>query len=220
LHRDAQRTPAASNIPPNPPRLRAVALGVQQIAPGLWRWSAAHPEWTAEQDWPEEVASVYYEAPESIVLVDPLVPAGEEERFWQALDRDVERIGQPVVVLRTVSWHERSAETVAARYGARVWRRPDDGPLPVGVGAIPVNAAYETVFWLPEHAALVPGDVLISDGRLRLCPESWLEDGHTLDEVRTELAPALELPVEVVLVSHGPPLLSDGRSALRRALAM
>ncbi len=95
-----------------------------------------------------------------------------------------------------------------------------DGSLPEGVEGIPVDSAvHETVFWLPEHAALVPGDVLISDGSLRLCPESWLENGHTLDEVRAELAPVLELPVDLVLVSHGPPILSDGRSALVHALA-
>jgi hypothetical protein len=197
-----------------------MALDVQQIREGLWRWRTGHPEWTADQDWPEEVGSVYYEAADSIVLVDPLVPADEEDRFWRALDRDVERSGRPVVVLRTVSWHERSAETVATRYGGRVWRQPADGPLPEGIATIPVDsAAHETVFWLPEHGALVPGDVLVSDGGLHLCPESWLEDGHTLEDVRAELAPALELPVEILLVSHGPPVLSDGRRALRGALS-
>ncbi len=195
-------------------------LDVQQIREGLWRWSTGHPEWTADQDWPEAIGSVYYEAPESIILVDPLVPADEEDRFWRALDRDVERTGRPVVVLRTVIWHERSAEPVAARYGARIWRGPADGSLPDGVASVPVRSAVgETVFWFPEHRALVPGDVLVGDGGLRLCPESWLEDGHTLDEVRAELTPALELPVELVLVSHGAPILNDGRSALRSALA-
>jgi hypothetical protein len=41
--------------------------------------------------WPQEVGSVYAELPETIVLIDPQVPPDEAERFWGALDRDVER---------------------------------------------------------------------------------------------------------------------------------
>jgi glyoxylase-like metal-dependent hydrolase (beta-lactamase superfamily II) len=195
-------------------------LEVEQIRQGLWRWTAPHPEWTPDQDWPELVGSVYYEGPRSIVLIDPLVPTDEEERFWRALDRDVERTGLPVVALRTIHWHERSLEAVASRYDAPVWREPTDGPLPEGVEPIRVeSAARETLYWLPEHAALVAGDVLLSENGLRLCPESWLEDGHTLEEVRAELAPVLELPVELVLVSHGTPIVAAGHRALARALA-
>ena len=40
--------------------------------------------------------------------------------------------------------------------------------------------------------------------------------GETL---RAALAPLLELPVEMVLVSHGDPVLRDGAAAIERALA-
>ena len=195
------------------------AMDVQMITEGLWRWTARHPDWAPGKDWPEDVGCVYYEAPQAVVLIDPLVPADEAERFWRALDRDVEGLGRPVVVLVTVGWHERSVDTVSSRYGATVWRHGDGGPLPDGVRALPVEAAEETVFWLPEHAALVPGDVLLEEDGLRLCPASWLPDGRTLDEVREALAPAPELPVERVLVSLGRPLLAGGSEALAATLA-
>jgi hypothetical protein len=37
-------------------------------------------------------------------------------------------------------------------------------------------------------------------------------------QLRTALQPLLELPVEMVLVSHGEPVLSGGREALVQAL--
>jgi hypothetical protein len=195
-------------------------MAVQEVAPGLWRWTAPHPDWTPEADWPQEVGCVYAELSDSVVLVDPLVPAGEEGRFWEALDRDVERLGLPVLVLRTVSWHERSVDEVAGRYGASVWRGPADGALPAAVGAYQVEAGEdEVVFWLGAYRALVPGDLLLTEsGRLRLCPQSWLPEGRTPEEVRAALTPTLDLPVELVLVSHGEPVLVDAGRALAAAL--
>jgi glyoxylase-like metal-dependent hydrolase (beta-lactamase superfamily II) len=189
---------------------------VQEVAPGLWRWTGLHPDWkpsdAGPEGWSQEVGCVYYEAPDAVILVDPLAPPEDEERFWAALDRDVERAGKPVRVLLTVSWHGRSAEAVAKRYGAAT-----DGPLPAGVEAHAAPAGEETVYRLPAHGALVFGDIVLGvDGGVRLCPESWL-DG-TLAQLRDELRPLLELPVERVLVSHGEPVLADGRAALERAL--
>src|SRR5919202_2224987 len=192
-------------------------MRVEELSRGLWRWTGLHPEWTREQGgqegWEQEVGCVYYEAPDAVVLVDPLVPPEDEERFWRALDRDVERAGKPVRVLVTVSFHERSAEAVAKRYGAAT-----DGPLPAGVEAHAAPAGEETVYRPPEHGALVFGDVVLgADGGVRLCPESWL-DG-TLAQLKDELRPLLELPVERLLVSHGEPVLENGHAALARALA-
>jgi glyoxylase-like metal-dependent hydrolase (beta-lactamase superfamily II) len=185
---------------------------VQEVAPGLWRWTGLHPEWKPGEDWDQEVGCVYFEGRDAVVLVDPLAPPEDEERFWAALDRDVERAGKPVRVLLTISWHGRSAEAVAKRYGAAT-----DGPLPSGVEAHAVPAGEETAYWLPAHGALVFGDaVLGAEDGVRLCPESWL-DG-TLAQLRDELRPLLDLPVERLLVSHGEPVLADGRAALQRAL--
>jgi glyoxylase-like metal-dependent hydrolase (beta-lactamase superfamily II) len=192
-------------------------MRVQEVAAGLWRWTGLHPAWKpadgGPEGWEQEVGCVYYESPEAVVLVDPLVPPEDEKRFWRALDRDVERAEKPVRVLLTVSWHGRSAQAVADRYGAAA-----DGPLPSGVERHAMTAFEETAYWLPAHGALVFGDVVLGvDGGVRLCPESWL-DG-TLAQLQDELRPLLDLPVERLLVSHGEPVLRDGRMALAAALA-
>ena len=191
-------------------------MRVQEVASGLWRWTGLHPEWkpadAGPEGWEQEVGCVYYEPPGAVVLVDPLAPPEDEERFWRALGRDVERAGKPVRILLTVSWHDRSTEAVVRRYAAAT-----GGPLPDGVEARTLTAAEETAYWLPAHGALVFGDaVLGAAGGVRLCPESWLHG--TLEQLKADLRPLLELPVERVLVSHGEPVLEDGRAALERAL--
>jgi hypothetical protein len=196
-------------------------MEVEKIAPGLWRWTAPHPEWTPASDWPRDVGCVYYEAADAVVLIDPLVPAREPGRFWEALDRDVERARRPVVVLRTVHWHQRSSDEVVARYaGARVWTAESDGGLPAGVEAYPVERADETLFWIPEHRALVSGDVLLGgdEGAVRVCPDSWLAKEFRGPAFRESLRFLLELPIELVIVSHGQPVLENGREALAAAL--
>ena len=49
-------------------------MEVQELRPGLWRWTASHPEWDHAENWGPEVGSVYAELPDSLVVVDPLDP--------------------------------------------------------------------------------------------------------------------------------------------------
>jgi glyoxylase-like metal-dependent hydrolase (beta-lactamase superfamily II) len=219
-------------------------MQVTEIAPGLWRWTGYHEEWR------EDVGCVYCETEDGVVLLDPLVPPEDAEHFLASLDRDVKRAGGTVHVLVTVFWHTRDAAAMVKRYDARVWaprrgrpaieRRagivtdafaPAD-PLPGGLQAFATARAAEVVYWIPQHGALVPGDVLLGEGAkgggtrsarrhgLRLCPASWLPEKATLAELARSLRPLLDLPVERVLVSHGEPVLEDGRRALAAALAV
>jgi len=193
-----------------------------EIAPGLLRWTAPHPEWDARgtpggaDDWEQAVGSVLYELADVVALIDPLLPVADRAQFLLWLD---ERIaGRPVSVLTTIRWHRRDRAELAERYRAqttRVWNA-----LPKGIEQRPLRGAGETLFWLPAVATLVAGDRLIGDGEggVRVCPESWL----TQERVdRAGLAglmrPLLELPIERVLVSHGEPVLHDGRTELARA---
>jgi glyoxylase-like metal-dependent hydrolase (beta-lactamase superfamily II) len=200
-------------------------MELRELRPGLWRWTAFHPEWK------EEVGSVAYEGQDDLVLVDPLLPEGP------ALDGLVARVHKPVSVLVTVFFHTRSAETLVRRHRARVLapsralaavrRRAGEAdafrpgqPLPGGAEALATARGTEVVFWLPAHRALVPGDVILgaAGGGLRLCPQSWLPSGVSLDELRRSLRPVLDLPVARVLVSHGEPVLRNGRAALEEIL--
>jgi glyoxylase-like metal-dependent hydrolase (beta-lactamase superfamily II) len=200
-------------------------MDVQQLRPGLWRWTASHPEWDHAEHWGPDVGSVYAELPEAVVVIDPLVPADEEDRFWSALDADVERLGLPVHVLLTVHWHERSVTPVLDRYGATLWRPEEKGDLPAGVKAEVVKGSdwVEAAFFLEQHRALVVGDLLIGrNGGIQL-PVTWFPKAEQ-EWVRSELKPRLReqfaaLPVELVLVSHGEPVLVNGAAALERALS-
>jgi glyoxylase-like metal-dependent hydrolase (beta-lactamase superfamily II) len=193
---------------------------VQELAPGLRRWTARH------ESWEEDVGSVAVDTDDGLVLIDPLDPPAD--------------VAKPAHVLVTVFWHDRSIKAVDA---PRVWapsrsKRPlenrgiavtdvaGDG-LPGGIVAFPTARPSEVVYWLPEHGAVVVGDVLLgagakpraTDDPLRLCPERWLGSKPTHADLRRTLAPLLDLPVERVLVSHGAPVLANGKRELARVLA-
>jgi hypothetical protein len=200
-------------------------MEVQELRPGLWRWTATHPEWEHAEHWGPEVGSVYAELPDALVVVDPLVPADEEERFWSALDRDVERLGRPVHVLLTVHWHERTVAAVLDRYRATLWRPEEEIELPAGVHAEVVKGSdwREALFFLEPYRALVAGDLLIGENGGIEFPVSWFPKDER-DWARDELKPRLRerlgaLPIELVLVSHGEPVLEDGAAALEKALS-
>ena len=190
-----------------------------RIAEGLWRWTAPHPNW---ENWPDherearEVGCVYYEARDTTVLVDPLVPAGEEEAFFRHLDADVGRRGLPVVILLTAEWHRRSADELAARYDARI-----GGPSPEGVEEIPIEGADErqVAYFIRPHAALVVAEIFGVDveGELYVGRSPALERP---EELEASLARLMELPVEWLLVSHGEPVLDDAKARMEQALVV
>jgi hypothetical protein len=153
------------------------------------------------------------------VLIDPLLPREDSEGFLRWLDRQID--GRPVSILTTIRWHRRDREQLAERYSSttsRAWNA-----IPPGVEPKPLRGAGETLYWLPKVATLVAGDRLIGarEGGLAVCPQSWLNAVHVNRVGLIELLrPLVELPIERVLVSHGEPVLQDGRAALVRAIAL
>jgi hypothetical protein len=216
-----------------------------EVRQHLWRWELPHPDWAPEEaedgGWEETVASYAALADGQVLLLDPLAPphgSAEAERFWRALDDDVEHHGSPAVLV-TIFWHARSAREVSQRYdGATVWvHEPAHAPvaertpvtdtfrlgddLPGGAVAYDGGREGEVLYWLPSHRALVAGDALLGagPGAARVCPTHWIGDGHTRDDVRRSLQPLLELPVDLLLLTHGDAIADDARGALERALA-
>ena len=190
---------------------------MQQVAPGLWRWTTPHPDWEAPKqeddpaDWPRDVGSVAYETTETLVLIDPLIANGD----FAALDEAAEK-SKGVAILTTLGFHRRSRDELAQRYAATT--TPPDG-----VDAIEIHVRARRCTGFPNTVPSSPGTGYLGDRPpgLRLCPESWLRylPGYTQDDLRAGLRPLLDLPVEMVLVSHGEPVLHDGRAELERALS-
>jgi len=196
---------------------------MREITPGLWRWSAPHPDWRetdppGDGTWEQDVGCTLYLQPTSVTFFDPLLPP-DASAFWSAVD---ELVGsRQVTVLTTLRWHARSRAAFVSRFHACTSRARR--ALPAGVISFPIRGAGETMFWLPDARTLIPGDRLLGDdhGGLRVCPQSWLDylpSKITVAELADRMSPLLELPAERVLVSHGEPVLTDARDALARAL--
>jgi glyoxylase-like metal-dependent hydrolase (beta-lactamase superfamily II) len=95
--------------------------------------------------------------------------------------------------------------------------------LPAGLVAIEARPRSEVLFWEPRARALIVGDALLGDGErgdgLHTCPASWLPQSSSLGDLRAALRLTMELPVEMVLTSHGAPVLSDGGAELARVVS-
>jgi hypothetical protein len=201
-------------------------VNAREIAPGLWYWTAAHPAWHAACDWPTDVGCVCYRTPEATVLIDPLVPHEEEEAFWEFVDG----LALPVKVLLTAPWHRRDAYRVAERCRTTVWAhalaaRTVDFPtrsdeLPAGIETFVPDgdAEGQVAFYLHEHAALVVAEFFVgTEDGLMLAPSPAL---HDVEAFHRSMRTLLDLPIERVLVAHGPPVLADGRSRIAEALGV
>jgi glyoxylase-like metal-dependent hydrolase (beta-lactamase superfamily II) len=197
---------------------------VREVRTGLWHWQAPHPDWTpANQDrWGPEVSSYAIEEGDRLLLFDPLAPPG--------LVDELAAKHETAIVL-TCPWHARDARSLAERLRAPLYvPPPDEGDpnpvegqvfragdrLPVGVEAFPGMEPNDLVLWVESRRALVAGDTLIDRGRGLEFPADWANKGVPPEQILEALRPLLELPVELVLPTHGAP--SD-RAALERALS-
>ena len=213
---------------------------MHEIATGLWRWTARHPEWHPGP-FGAEVACFAAQAGDTTLLIDPLVPP-EPEPLWKTIDAI---LGHRLAILITIPYHVRSSEEIWRRYknqaettihGHRAaakrlkntpaFREIEPGvPLPGGVGAYTIGKPrrYEMPLHLPSHGALVFGDAVAeTGGRLVV----WATDKIDADVERfyrerfnPTLEPLLELDFDAVLPTHGQPVLEDGKQELRAALA-
>jgi hypothetical protein len=205
---------------------------IHKLADHLWWWTAPHPDWGPDdfvegKGWEADVSSYALVEDDSLILFDPLVPAGDEDAFWSALDGDVEHHGSPTILI-TVYWHARSSREILDRYaGAKLLahepsaedvakRAPvtstfaDGDVLPGRVAPIAMHHMDEAAFWLPEHSSLVLGDsVLGYDGRAELSPASWLREGESVTEHRASVERALALKPHRLLLTHGGPRARD-----------
>jgi hypothetical protein len=220
---------------------------MEELAPGIRRWTAPHPEWRPRS---EEVESYALVTGGALLLVDPLLPAAGDERL-QPLLAELELLvaaATRVELLITVPYHTRSAEALYERYApqrpTRIWghslvrrRLRPETPLevvPMGAAgtAAPIAGgaaeAYtvgrprrsEHPLYVPELRAVVFGDAVVgTQGGVRFWYLSSTDDDWYRDVFAPTLAPLAERPLEHVLVTHGPPVIGGGQVQMALCLA-
>jgi hypothetical protein len=193
---------------------------VNELAPGLRHWAVRHPEWTEEDDdaghgWGPDISCYAFAIGDRLILVDPAVPEGGLGNLLS---------GREGLVVLTCPWHVRDTLSL----GLPIHAPPPDGPrdwpaqtftagdtLPFGIRVFPGLEPVDLVLWVESHRALVFGDTLIDRGRGLELPDDWGPPGASHPEVLDALRPCLELDIEHVLPTHGPP---TDRAAFERAL--
>jgi len=219
---------------------------MREVQRGVWHWEGPHPDWAGpENEALRQRVGADTEAPEAarglvssyaindgdrLLLIDPLAVPHELEAL--AADRE------PVVLL-TSPWHERDTRSLVERLDASVFTPPpdEDSPdvawlmggarsdahlysagdrLPIGVEAFPGRLPNDLVLWIESRRAVIAGDTLVDFGHGLEIPVEWLPQNMTREQVADGLERLLDLPVEVVLATHGGP---TDRAALCRAIA-
>jgi glyoxylase-like metal-dependent hydrolase (beta-lactamase superfamily II) len=195
---------------------------VQELQTGVWHWQAEHPDWKPGEEWDQVVSSYAIDDGERLLLFDPLAPPSEIDEL---------AAGRETAIVLTCPWHARDARSLAERLGAPLYvPPPDEGDpnpveghvfsagerLPVGVEAFPGMEPNDLVLWVESRRALVVGDTLIDRGNGLEFPADWANKGVPAEVILEALRPLLELPVELVLQTHGGPA---DRAALERALS-
>ena len=184
-------------------RAFAYHRSVREVERGVWHREAPHPDWAGPEDeafrqrlpataeTPNEaarglVSSYAIDDGDRLLLFDPL-----------AVPREIVELAagrEPVVVL-TSPWHERDTRSLVERLDAPVFTPPPDEGTP-------------DVAWLLGRAR--------SDAHLYSAGDRLPVGVEAREHVANGLEMLLDLPVEVILATHGGP--TDG-AALGRALA-
>jgi hypothetical protein len=213
---------------------------MDELRPGLHRWTARHPAWHPADAFGAEVASFALETDDGdLVLVDPLLPDAAPDLLDGLAGKATN-----IRILITIGYHVRSAQALSERYdGAPIHGPktvasrltdttnftvldPDDPPPgPAGVRAFAIGRPRrsETPIHLPSHDAIAFGDALVTtpDGELRMwCQEAVTDARATFyrDRFAPTLKPLAALEPRVILTTHGAPILSDATAALTRAI--
>jgi hypothetical protein len=216
-----------------------MSANLEELTEGLWRWTERHPEWHPGE-FGKEVACFAVQAGDDTLLIDPLLPEDPEP----VLDLVEEILGDRLTVLVTIPYHVRSAEEIWDRYrgqtevsirgheaaakrlddrtGFEALAPGDDLPGAASAYRIGKPVRQETPLLLPSHRALVFGDAVAEvGGRLRVWSDRRVDDKverFYRERFNPTLEPLLDLDFERVLVTHGQPVMKEGKKALRSAL--
>jgi len=194
---------------------------VEEIAPGLWHWTARHESIRIE-------VSSYYLLPER-VLIDPILPP-------EGLDWFAQR-EPPEHALLTNRHHDRHAWQLREAFGCTVHcvrnglhelegRGPVEAfdfgdELPGGAVAFEVDAICpdETALHIPAKRALACADGVVRSsgtGGLAFVPDRYMDDPEQAKAgLRDAYRRLLDLDFDHLLLAHGDPVVGRGKEALQ-----
>ena len=194
---------------------------MQEIAPGVWHWTALR------ESIRHDVSSYYLQA-ERVVL-DPMLPEDGVDWF--------EEHGRPEHIVLTCRHHDRDAWKLCDAFGSTVHVLASGAQelegrglfetyawgdeLPGGIRAEEVDAISpdETALYVPAHRALAIADGVVrwpGVPGLTFVPDSLMDDpDRTKDGLRAAFRRLLELDFEHLLLAHGEPVIGTGKDELR-----
>jgi hypothetical protein len=194
---------------------------VQEIAPGLWHWTARRPSIGVE-------VSSYYLEPER-VLIDAMIPGAGTEWF--------EEHGAPEHVLLTNRHHDRDAWRLRETFGCTVhcisngvyelegrgaveaFEFGDELPGGVVVHEVDAICPDETALHIPSYRALACADGVVreTDGRrLAFVPDHLMDEPEqTKQNLLSAYRALLDLDFDLLLLAHGAPVVGGGKDSLR-----
>ncbi len=195
---------------------------MEEIAPGLWHWTARHPHIGST------VSSYYLE--NECVLLDPMFPPDGPDWF-SARDTAPRHIVLSNRHHDRDSWRLRDAyqcevhciangvHELDGRGPVTVFQFGDELPGGIVVHEVGAICPDETALHIPAHRALACADGVVRwpgvDG-LTFVPD-WLMDepAQTKEELRAAYRGLLDLEFDHLLLAHGEPLVDDAKAALR-----
>jgi hypothetical protein len=196
---------------------------VQEIAHGLWHWTARRRSIGMD-------VSSYYLQPER-VLIDAMIPREGVEWF--------EEHGAPEHVLLSNRHHDRDAWRLREAFGCTVhcisngvyelegrgsieaFEFGDELPGGVVVHEVDAICPDETALHIPSHRALACADGVVRDtdgGALEFVSDYLMDEPEqTKQNLRSAYRALLELEFDfdLLLLAHGAPVVGGGKDALR-----
>lgn len=196
---------------------------MREILPDIYQWA-----WFSADKGLDFNGHYIVEGSEAFLVDPPPFGEGDEEA--------ISRLGAPGTIVVTNRHHGRRAEECRAKFGARLlvpaldagfFSTPYDGTyaagdrLPCGFVAVGVAGSKspgETALHDPVRKILLLGDALIGKppGEMSLLPPDKFPD---VTKARDGIRALLSLDFTVLLVGDGVSILSEGKEAVRRALA-
>jgi hypothetical protein len=221
---------------------------MEQITGGIYRWTTPHPEYRARVEQVSSYMLTHGGILALVDPLLPADGSPARKTVLGRLDELVLHASR-VEIFVTIPYHSRSAEPLYLRYAprltTRIWghekvrerfkdERTELQVIPrVDVGAVAKIADDEVLafaigrprrseypIYFPDHHALAFGDAVVGTEKgLRMWTLSSAGPQWYHDIFAPTLRPLLAHRIDHVLVTHGTPVLNEGRRALEECLA-